>query len=133
MKVIRKAKDNYLYDIKQSKYFDLRYNTNIIGFSNKKLTTVVKNSISSCWNIKDNSICHNRFKTFISKKFGDQYILTSATGLKEFFLLLKNFFSDHSFTFYGERFQKYLNQNKITFNETKNSKNVAIFDMSELY
>ncbi len=138
---IRKAKNSYLYDIKQSKYFDFRFNSNIIGYSNKKLTTTVKNSISSSWDIKLDSTYHRRFKTFIRKRFGDRFVLRCANSLVEFFLLLINHYKGYLFNIFDDQFDSYIKNYNISLDrenlDSENGKNslkgISIYDIAHYY
>lgn len=135
-KPFRRAKGAYLFTIHHEKYLDLRENSNILGHSYKKLTTVVKNSISSSWNIKDNSIYHLRFNKLITSLFNNNYYTFFSYSLQEFFLRLFAFLKTNRFNIAIEtqNFKDWLNYNLIEYEHNDNSNKVAlIFEMASLY
>jgi hypothetical protein len=128
---LKKAKENFIYDIHSNKFYDFRSNTNIAGFSHKRLTTFVKDNVSSAWNIKDNSIHHNRFKKQIEQLFGENFILKSSHSIEEFFsrLILTN--PDIDFT--GKNQTQWLKEKHIITENNSNSKKIFVIDMAELF
>ncbi|OHD19748.1 MAG: hypothetical protein A2086_11420 [Spirochaetes bacterium GWD1_27_9] len=130
----RKAKDSFLYNIKSEKYYDFRHNTNIIGHSHKKLTNLVKDSISSAWNLQIDSIYHRRFMKFMETNFSDKYHIKFSFSLQEFFLKLFNKFNNSKIDIIGERFKKYISYNEISINnDNNNDYNIKIYDFAEIY
>ncbi|HPO49543.1 MAG TPA: hypothetical protein PLO89_04380 [Spirochaetota bacterium] len=134
MITIKKAKNNYVYDIKGGKSLDFSRNTNISGYSNKKITTPVKNALSSSWNVTGNTLYHKRFKNLIKSRFGSDYILLSSQSRNEFFILLSHFYKDLAISFVGKRIKAYFENKKLPLNFSKESKkNIFVYDMAEFY
>ena len=135
--LIRKAKDVFLYDAYDGRFYDLKRNSNILGHSYKMLTTSVKNDISSKWNIPGNTVYHYRMKKFFEKLFSPDYYLTSAFSLHEFILSLNNYSINNSYNlkFKGERFNIWLMKkcNIIKKDEEKSQKNIIVYDMAEIF
>lgn len=133
--IIKKAKGAYLHFLNDEKYLDLRFNSNIIGYSDKRLTTAVKNSISSNWNIKGNTIYHRRFLKLIDTIFGNEYELFFSFSLTELFFKLLNFFTRNNITFqiYGNGFSDWLRNNFFEYKIDNFKKIFHIFDMADLY
>jgi hypothetical protein len=135
--LIKKAKGAFLYNIHDGKYYDLQHNSNILGYSYKKLTTIVKNAISSKWNISEQSNYHKRLKRIFEKISGSDYNLVSAFSLIEFIFRLNNYSLNNSYNLKinGERFNLWIKEKcRLSFkeNERKNE-SIIIYDMTELF
>lgn len=134
---IKKGKDIFLYDIKSNRYYDLQRNSNIIGHSNKKLTTIVKNNISSRWNITGDTIYHRRLRSLFNRIFSANYFLTSSFCLIEIILRLHNYSINNSYNLYinGDRFNLWFNEkfNNIKTKIKNEFKNIIIYDMAEIF
>jgi len=123
MKKIKKAKNCFLHDITNKKFFDLSNIDNIIGYSNKKLTHSVKNGISAAWNIEKNSIYHQRFESFIKKEFGKDYIPLFFNSIRELFLYLKLIFEKEYSIIVENNFKTLLESYNIIFDKNHNDNN----------
>lgn len=129
---IRKAKDIFLIDTNGNKYYDLSTNTNILGHSYKKLTTIIKNTLSACWNCRENSIYHRRLISLYEKIFGSDYHVRSCFSLIEFFSRLLNV-SGHCLHIEGERLTHWFNKNLPGSVCDNTDKKITVIDMTELY
>jgi|GEM_PF-1309121 len=132
---LKKAKEAFVYDIKSNKYYDFKNNTNILGHSYKKLTTIVKNHISSSWDIYNNSIYHRRFIKHLNNLFGDKYHITCCFSLIEFISRLINYSINQRFNIeiIGENFKIWFDKNFNYKNIINSSKNINIYDMAKIY
>ena len=135
--LIKKAKDIFLYDIYDGRFYDLQRNSNILGHSYKKLTSLVKNDISSKWNISGNTVYHYRMKKIFEKLFSPDYHLSASFSLHEFILSLNNYSINNSYNlkFKGERFKLWLEEkcNIIKKDKENLQKNIIIYDMAEIF
>ena len=111
--MIKKSKDAFVYDFQGNKYYDLRKNTNIIGYSNKNLTNAVKGYIPSKWNLTGDTIYHRRIKSLFIKLFKADYFPAAVFSLTEVISRLINYSSEKEYNlkFYGVRFNSWLNEN----------------------
>jgi hypothetical protein len=134
----KKAKGPYIYDIKGNKYLDLRTNSNIIGFSNKRFTNKIKDLISSNWNIRGNSIYHRRSEKLFKDMFTDEhneYELSTYSSIEEFFLrLFPILMPSYSISIAGERSTKWLQTLGLSGSgKTDNKENALVFDIAEAF
>jgi len=131
---IKKAKGLFLYDIHSNKYYDLQSNSNILGHSNKKITTIVKNHISSTWNIKSNSVYHKRLVKLINNIFGNRYGLFFCHSLSEFMLRINNYVvkNNSGIDIYYDRFKDWLFFNKIEMNKDDKI-SINVYDAAQIY
>ena len=134
---IKKAKGTFIYDIHGGRFYDLQKNSNILGHSYKKLTTIVKNNISSKWNISDGTFYHIRMKKLFEKLFSSNYFLRTSSSLIEFILRLNNYCVDnlYNINFFGERFNLWIKEKNNIFNieRKKTQKDIIIYDMAEIF
>lgn len=134
---IKKAKGIFLHDIHDVKYYDLQKNSNILGHSYKKLTTLIKNDISSRWNILESTIYHSRMRKLFEKLFTPDYFLTALLSLDEFILKINNYSLSNSYNLklIGERFNLWLkdNYNLSNIKTGEIQKNIIIYDMAEIF
>ncbi len=134
---IKKGKGAFLYDIKGGRFYDFQKNSNILGHSYKKLTTIVKNNISSKWNISEDTVSHKRMRKLFEDLFTSNYYLTSVSSLSEFIFRLNNYALYNSFNLNisGERFNLWFSENcNLISNDKKDSKkNIIIYDMAEFF
>lgn len=118
LETVKKGKGPFLYTLGGDKYFDLRNNTNILGFSPPKLTTAVKNGLSNSWNIKGvQTVYHKRLVKLIEGLWGDTYTLRAANSPVEFWSRLSSFSGHESFTALGAGFCGWLDEQKIRFSD----------------
>ena len=133
----RKAKGIFVYDIQSNRYYDLQKNSNIIGHSNKKITTIVKNHISSSWNLYGDTIYHRKIKALYDKLFSSNYHLAVSFSLIEFFTRFFNYTQQKSsnLQIIGDRFNLWIKKHCNNINrEAKNDcKTTIIYDMAELF
>lgn len=131
MVIIRKAKGPYIFYLnKKNKYFDFSSNSNILGYSFKKLTTIVKNDISSRWNIKRYSIYHRRMEKLLTRLYGSCYVWKYCFSLKEFFLRLLPYFN---INIKGKYLQEWFNTNFSSFFKNSSKQSITLFDMAYYY
>jgi hypothetical protein len=131
---IKKAKNSYLYDLKSQKYYDFRNNSNILGYSYKRLTNHVKNDISGNWNIKSNTVSHLRILKLFEKLFGNEYTVRSCFSIEEFFSrIFLNFKDNYSFKVIGVNFHSWLEKRNILPCNNSSKNEVSIIDMNDIF
>ncbi len=129
MRKIKRAKECFFRDTTNKKFFDFSSIDNIIGYSNKKLTHVVKNGLSSAWNIENNSIYHGRFESFIKKEFGREYVPLFFNSIYELFLYIKIVFEkDYRININSDMFNLFLEESGIVFDKDINKPQIEIID-----
>ncbi|MCK4799307.1 MAG: hypothetical protein KAT05_18180, partial [Spirochaetes bacterium] len=134
---LRRAKGIFVYDIQSTRYYDFQRNSNIIGYSNKKITTHIKNCISAGWNLYEDTVYHRRIKRLYEKIFSLDYYFKTCFSLTEFFARFLNYAQQNSFNLIikGHRFKLWIKEycNNI-YKEIKSySKNIIIYDMAEIF
>lgn len=130
----KRGKGPFLYTVKNQKYYDLRRNSNILGHSLKSITTEVKNSLSSCWNLnKIETTAHYRLEKELNRIFPADYCIRSASSLEEFLArLLLNIPGER--VIQGEGFKEWLNERRLPCdNATKSPNSLYIHDMAHYY
>jgi hypothetical protein len=131
---IKKAKNAYVYDSHSVKYFDFRDNSNIIGFSHKSLTTIVKNKLSNSWNITLKTIHHQRMTNLYKNMIGTDYILSASNSLEEFIArLMLNSRDSYSIEITGKNFDSWLRFKNIFPVSSTVKKKISLFDVNELF
>lgn len=133
--LIRQGKGLFLKTMGKKKIYDFSENSNILGHSYKKMTTQVKNYISSSWNISQFTIYHRRIKKLFETLFSDRYQLFTTFSLEEFTarLICHVNSSDSTIRPEGKRYQLWF-QNKFNTSVPIDKKNdIIIYDMAENY
>ncbi len=131
----KRAKGAFLYDIKSNRYYDFQSNSNFLGHSDKRLTTIVKNFISSAWFIKNNSVFHNRLKTLFDRNFGGQYKLFFSHSPVEFFHRFISYTTGKKFeiSVNGGGFAEWLSYNGINAETAGCEPHVILHDAASVY
>ena len=65
--MFHKAKECYVRDKFGNRYFDLRRADNITGHSHQKLTTQIKNAVSTLLTLDLPTVYHKRYRKIISE------------------------------------------------------------------
>ena len=133
---VRKAKDVFLYNIQNNKYYDLRCNSNVLGHSPQSLATIVKNKVSASWNINQlDTIYHNRYTKLLNSLSGDRYRIRSAFSPEEFFgrLFLYCTLNNIKPLIHGKRMNDWFDGKGILLPPGRKKKKIEIYDMAEIY
>jgi len=133
--IFKKAKGAYLYDIKSLKFYDFRFNDNILGYSDKKISTRLKNNISNGMSIVGNSVYCLRFLKILEKDFSEEYEPFFTNSLEEFIFKLEYFATNNNYKvqYMGERFIKYITCILPDKNIYPESSNICVIDAAQYY
>ena len=131
---IKKAKNAFVYDKDSNKYYDLRCNSNILGYGHKLLTSYTKNMLSSSWNIKMNTRHHDRMTGLYKRVFGEGRHIRTSNSLEEFFCrLFLSAAGKYRVIVTGKRFEKWLGMKNIKPIDGEAEKNIKIIDANEIF
>jgi len=133
--LFKKAKGPFLISSADEKFYNLSTNSNILGYSYKKLTSIVKNNISTSWNINAETIYHARLKKLFEKIFTKDYYAVCCPSLEDFFYRSAAFHSENfiNFKISGTSFQKWFDSNVFIKNNSNADQLIDLIDMTELY
>ncbi|MBP7553602.1 MAG: hypothetical protein KA885_09245 [Spirochaetes bacterium] len=133
--IFKKAKGAYLYDIKSEKFFDFRFNSAILGYSDKKISTRLKNNISNGMSIVGDSVFSRRFLKILEKDFSEEYEPFFINSLEEFIFKLEYFATtkNYNLVYLGERFVKYINSLLPEKKLNPENSDICVIDATEYY
>ncbi|HNZ25778.1 MAG TPA: hypothetical protein PLG34_03385 [Spirochaetota bacterium] len=133
--IFKKAKGAYLYDIKSEKFFDFRFNSAIFGYSYKKISTRLKNSISNAMSVVGDSVYSRRLLKIFAKDFSEEYEPFFISSLEEFILKLENFAINNNYklAYFGERFVKFISRLLAKKKINSDNPDIRVIDAAQYY